>query len=125
MRGFVAIIVIVAALFESGCFQTGFKIADSYVICPEDEFGKGYYLICKLGCNEDPKIENIKMVEWNEKYIIIQNNSLLRNRWFIIQAQNDKLKCCNSDSIFSSLSDSAVKEFIIEKHIRNLETKIF
>jgi hypothetical protein len=70
-----------------GC-NNPINLIDYYGVYPEDEFDNGYYLICKLSSENDPKIENIKSIFWNEKYIIIEQNISSKYNWLIIEALN-------------------------------------
>ena len=69
-------------------------LTDWYYIYPQDDFGDGYYLICKLGGKNDPKIENITEVLWSDQMIIIER---LHKEWYIIKAKSERLKCFNNE----------------------------
>lgn len=112
-------------VFLSSCGEQSIKLTDNYTICSEDEFGKGYYLICKLSCISDPKIENIKTIELSSSHIIIQQSYLNRSRWFIIKARGKELKCCNKDFLIGPLTRVETNMFIKSEKIQVIKRWAF
>lgn len=105
------LIYFILTILLCGC-NNSINLIDYYWVYPEDEFGNGYYLICKLSSEDDPKIENIKSVFWNEKYIIIEQNISSKYNWLIIEAKNKKLKCGCGDKILGHFEECYIKKFI-------------
>ena len=105
----IAILIIISLL---SCTDRAFNLVDDYWIYPEDEFGNGYYLICKLSSENDPKIENINTVLWNDCYIIIQQTVEERERWLIIKPSKNRLSCGCGDKIHGYYNKKYIDEFI-------------
>lgn len=105
------------------CCSNAINLTDNYWLYPEDEFGNGYYLICKLSSENDPKIENIKAILWNDKYIIIEEDIESEERWRIIEAKNENLKCGCGDKLSGYVSEIYILDFIHSKAL-DLNKKI-
>lgn len=117
-------IVILFALPLSGCFDSSTTLIDEYRIYPQDEFGNGYYLMCKLGCKGDPKIQNIASIEWNDRFIVIKNKDS-QKLCYIIKAKGEKLKCCNEDILIGPLSEQELKKYLESQYVGKLNKKDF
>lgn len=118
------VIVILFAMPLSGCFDSSITLIDEYRIYPQDEFGDGHYLICKLGCEGDPKIQNIASVEWNDRYIVVRKKDA-QKPWYVIKAKGEKLKCCNGDILTGPLSEQELKEYLESEDVGKLKEKSF
>ena len=108
----------------SGCFNSPTTLIDYYRIYPQDEFGDGHYLICKLGCERDPKIQNIAFVGWNDRYIVVRKKDA-QKPWYVITAMGEKLKCCNGDILTGPLSEQEMKEYLESEDVGNLQQTSF
>jgi hypothetical protein len=102
----VLIIAVVFSLFQfkheiSYSLLGHAKLVDYYYVYdildrhPNGELTSGrQVLMCKLGNENDPLIENISFVEWNDERMIIQTDS----EYFSIEANEYGLKCsCNNE----------------------------
>ena len=76
------------------CSSTGIKLVDEYYIYPPDEYYNSYYLKCKLSSDNDPIIDSVHIVYWNDSTIIIERKAKHDN--WIINAFDNNLKCCNN-----------------------------
>lgn len=83
------VIVIIFIMPLSGCFDSSTILIDEYRIYPQDEFGDGQHLICKLGCAGGPKIQNIATVEWNDRFIVVRKKDD-QKPWYVIKAKGEK-----------------------------------
>ena len=120
---FIVIICLLASLIS--CGQRIIKITDYYTIYSEDEFGAGYHLICKLGCNNDAKIENIKSIRWNTKNIIIKKRQSGRYQWYRIKARGNELRCCNNDELTGPLNEAEVNLIIKKERLYYMNEQTF
>lgn len=82
------------------CSSTGIKLVDEYYIYPPDEYYDSYYLKCKLSSDNDPVIDSVNIVYWNDSTIIIERKAKLDN--WIINAFDNKLKYRNNDTVVTS-----------------------
>lgn len=118
------IIVILFTIPLFGCFDSSITLIDEYRIYPQDEFGYGHYLICKLGCEGDPEIQNITSIKWNDRFIIVRTNDN-QKPCYVIKAKGDKLKCCNKDILTGPLSEQEMKEYFESEDVGTLKEKSF
>ncbi|MFZ6663664.1 hypothetical protein [Peijinzhouia sedimentorum] len=118
------LIVMFLTIPLSGCIDGSTILIDEYRIYPQDEFGDGHYLICKLGCDGDPKIQNIASVGWNDRFIIVGKKGAQKS-WYVIKAKGEKLKCCNGDVLTGPLSEQELKEYIEREAVGELKEKSF
>ena len=100
-------------LFES-CSPSKIKIADEYYIYSPDEYHATSYLKCKLASENDPEIDSLCVVYWNDSTVIIGRGECGRD-WWIISASDSTLKCCNNDTIKKHLPEYYIQR-IIQKH---------
>lgn len=89
------------------CSSTGIKLVDKYYIYPPDEYYNSYYLKCKLSSDNDPVIDSVHIVYWNDSTIIIERKAKLDN--WIINAFDNKLKYRNNDTVVGPVSTSYIK----------------
>ncbi len=116
------IILIVVLIMLPCCSDNSIALIDEYRIYPQDEFGEGYYLICKLGCKGDPKIENITTVKWNNSFILVKVKNPL-NHWYIIKAKGEVLKCCNNDTLIGPFSKEQMESYLDGEKVGKLKEK--
>lgn len=110
----------------AGCFESSTELVDEYRIYPQDGFGSGYYLICKLSCDNDPKIENVESVKWNDQFIVVKKErEKSQESWYVIEAKGEKLKCCNGDTITGPLTQQEMTDYLAKKGAKNLKEKSF
>lgn len=83
----------------------------SYYIYSPDDYYTTYYLKCKLSSDQDPVIDSVHVVCWNDSTIIIGRGREKYN-WWIIKASSEKLKCCNNDSVIGPVSEHFVKAYM-------------
>ncbi|MFA7325898.1 MAG: hypothetical protein WC121_04480 [Candidatus Kapaibacterium sp.] len=114
------IILLIGTLFISSCDRP-IQLIDYYYIYPQDNFGDGYYLMCKLG--KDPKIENLELVKWNNKYIVIKQKNDSNNCWFVIKSRALELKCSNGDTLIGPITENE-KNYYLEANNVNLINEI-
>lgn len=115
-----------ALVIISACNNNPFVVIDNYVIYSEDEFGRGNYLMCKLGCDNDARIEYVKSIEWSKKYLFVQQQKLNKNsNWFIIEAKGKELLCCGKDSLIGPLTVEEVNQYKSKNNITKLKEKKF
>ena len=88
------------------CSSTGIKLVDEYYIYPPDEYYNSYYLKCKLSSDNDPIIDSVHIVYWNDSTIIIERKAKHDN--WIINAFDNNLKCCNNDPVVGPVSASYI-----------------
>ena len=69
------------------CSSTGIKLVDEYYIYPPDEYYNSYYLKCKLSSDNDPIIDSVHIVYWNDSTIIIERKAKHDN-WIINAFEN-------------------------------------
>ena len=100
------------------CSSTGIKLVDEYYIYPPDEYYNSYYLKCKLSSDNDPIIDSVHIVYWNDSTIIIERKAKYDN--WIINAFDNKLKCCNNDTVVGPVSTSYIKVFMENKKFKKL-----
>ena len=93
------------------CSSTGIKLVDEYYIYPPDEYYNSYYLKCKLSSDNDPIIDSVHIVYWNDSTIIIRREGRTYN-WWVIKSSGEKLKCCNNDSVIGPVSEHFVKAYM-------------
>lgn len=103
-------------------YNNSVALTDHYRIYPQDEFGDGYYLICKLGCEGDPKIQNITTVRWNKRFIIVKVKRPL-DYWYIIKAKDKELKCCNGDILIGPLSEEQMQDSLESEKVGKLKER--
>ncbi len=118
------VIICLSASFIS-CRQRIVKIIDHYTIYSEDEFGAGYYLICKLACKNDAKIENIESIRWDTKNIIIKKRQSGIYHWYRIKATGNELMCCNNDELTGPFSEAEVNLIIKREHLYYMNEQAF
>jgi hypothetical protein len=119
------IIILLSILMYNNCnSEPPVTLIDYYRVYPEDEFGRGYYLICKLGCSSDVKIENITFIAWNDSVIIVRTGTS-NYVWYIIKARKDKLKCCNRDILIGPLTNKSVSKYLRGKSLKNVKKIYF
>lgn len=82
----------------------------------------GYCVGCQIRGESDQIIENVKLVRWNDKIIIVEQDN---NQWFVFLANGDVLKCGNNDKIYGPLIQSQVDSILTEKKILHLQERIF
>jgi len=100
-------------------------LTDYYRVYPPDGFGDGYYLVCKLSCKGDVKIENIKSIRWSDRIIIVEKSSD-EEEWYIVVPKGNKLMCCNRDSLVGPLSEGEVMRFLgSDNDMSLLKVKVF
>ena len=97
--------------FFISCSSTSIKLVDDYYIYSPDDYYTTYYLKCKLSSDQDPVIDSVHVVCWNDSTIIIGRGREIYN-WWIIKASSEKLKCCNNDSVIGPVSDHFVKAYM-------------
>ncbi|WKZ76143.1 MAG: hypothetical protein QY303_04440 [Vicingaceae bacterium] len=120
------LIYAVALLITSSCNNNPFVVTDNYVVYSEDEYGNGYYLVCKLGCDHDARIEYVKSIEWSKKYLFVQQEKPNQNsQWYIIKAKGNELLCCGRDSLIGPFTVQEVNEYKSNNKITNLKQKQF
>ena len=100
------------------CSSTGIKLVDEYYIYPPDEYYDSYYLKCKLSSDNDPVIDSVSIVYWNDSTIIIERKAKLDN--WIINAFDNKLKYRNNDTVVGPVSTSYIKVFMENKKFKKL-----
>ena len=100
------------------CSSTGIKLVDEYYIYPPDEYYNSYYLKCKLSSDNDPVIDGVHIVYWNDSTIIIERKAKLDN--WIINAFDNKLKYRNNDTVVGPVSTSYIKVFMENKKFKKL-----
>ena len=100
------------------CSSTGIKLVDEYYIYPPDEYYNSYYLKCKLSSDNDPIIDSVHIVYWNDSTIIIERKAKHDN--WIINAFDNNLKCCNNDTVVGPVSTSYIKVFMENKKFKKL-----
>lgn len=100
------------------CSSTGIKLVDEYYIYPPDEYYDSYYLKCKLSSDNDPIIDSVHIVYWNDSTIIIDRKAKHDN--WIINAFDNNLKCCNNDTVVGPVSTSYIKVFMENKKFKKL-----
>lgn len=118
------VMLLLAVILQTGCFDNSIILVDEYRIYPQDEFGEGYYLICKLGCKESPKIQNITSVQWNDRFIFISKKDNKRP-WYVIKAKGKKLKYCSGDILKGPLSEQDLKDYFENEDVGILKEKSF
>ena len=119
-KGKIGTALIFVALFAvvfKNCINRPFPIADYYMIYSDDEFGDGHYLICKLGCENDPFIENIKSIQWDKRHIIVEQQEKEKSNWYLIIARGEELLCCNRDTTIGAVSKAEIDSLLKEKNI--------
>ncbi|GEM_PF-2154726 len=104
--------------------NTPVVIYEWYRIYSEDEYGNGYYLMCKMGTKDSPFIENIHSVAWNTKYIIIEQNNVEQNIWYIVKAKGEVLMC-GQDTLMGPLSKTEKEHYLKENNIQKLQKRKF
>jgi hypothetical protein len=81
-------------------------------------------LMCKLGCKNDPIINNVYSVEWNEKNMYVVQHINKNENYFLIKARGEKLSCCNNDSLLGPFSMIEFKVVLKKLHLpENLPNK--
>ena len=100
------------------CSSTGIKLVDEYYIYPPDEYYNSYYLKCKLSSDNDPIIDSVHIVYWNDSTIIIERKAKHDN--WIINAFDNNLKCCNNDTVVGPVSTAYIKVFMENKKFKRL-----
>lgn len=83
-----------------------------------DEYYNSYYLKCKLSSDNDPIIDSVHIVYWNDSTIIIERKAKHDN--WIINAFDNNLKCCNNDTVVGPVSTSYIKVFMENKKFKKL-----
>ena len=110
--------------FLVSCSSTGIKLVDEYYIYPPDEYYNSYYLKCKLSSDNDPIIDSVHIVYWNDSTIIIERKAKHDN--WIINAFDNNLKCCNNDTVVGPVSTSYINQIMTDRDLAELygvETK--
>lgn len=126
MKTLTLIIIGISLIMISSCNSNPFVVTDNYVIYSEDEYGNGYYLKCKLGCDQDARIEYVKSIKWSDKYLFVQQKNGEQNiQWYIIEAKGEKLLCCNNDTLIGPFTEKQVEKYMSEHGIVKLKEKHF
>ena len=60
-----------AVVLFASCSSTGIKLVDYYYIYSPDDYYDTYYLKCKLSSNQDPIVDSVQVVYWNDSTIIV------------------------------------------------------
>lgn len=106
-----------------GCGNSTLKIYDYYEVkafidIPNIKTGEileGENLFyCKLGFENSPLINNVKIIEWNSQSIKIQTFS---NSYYILVAKKNKLCCGCNDILIGPLTKNEFKKKTIELNI--------
>ncbi|MPR31926.1 hypothetical protein [Salmonirosea aquatica] len=126
MRNIFKFIFVLTIVMLTSCGSDSIIIQDYYRIYPPDEYSDGYYIMCKLACADDPKIENIIIVKWNSKNIFIkQKDKNGKFTWYRIKAKSKTLTCCNNDILTGPFNEFQVNNLIKNERIKNLEMRSF
>jgi hypothetical protein len=109
-------IVLFVVVTCCGCFFDGgskFEITDSYQVY-ENDSGQ-FQLVCKLGCEGDSLIENVKMIEWNDKAILVKTKK--EDELYLVVAKGEKLLCCNRDIHLGPFKQSSLDSIKIQYEV--------
>lgn len=78
-------------------------------------------LLCKLGCKNDPVIDNIESINWNDSLMYIIQKESIPNKYYIIKAREGHITCCNNDILIGPLSHN---QFLEKIHLLRLPEKL-
>jgi hypothetical protein len=98
-----------------GCDSGRTKIVDYYSVydyadfdCEGNHVKAENVLMCKLASKNDPFIENVEYLQWNDSAIIASTD----NGYFVIEASSYGLCCsCNSKTI-GPLTENQLEDYI-------------
>jgi hypothetical protein len=104
----------------SACRSDRSNIVDDYYIYAYSDFYDGEnVLMCKLSCENDPVVKNVKRAEWNDSLIILETES----NYFIIKSSSKYgLCCCCDNQKIGPMSKLEVDDF---KHKAKFRMKDF
>ncbi|MCD7962203.1 MAG: hypothetical protein LUF90_01320 [Rikenellaceae bacterium] len=74
-----------------------------YYYVTVNEYGEGYYLNTNPGYSNSPYIENLKSIQWNNRYIVVEQIKEKGTVWFVVKSRDEELVAGN-DSIFGPMS---------------------
>ena len=93
------ILYTISGLILAGCSSTSVKLVDEYYLFSPDTYCETYYLKCKMSSENDPEIDSVKSIYWNDSIIIVERLNP-QHSWWIIKASGKQPKCCNKDKIY-------------------------
>ena len=107
------------------CINDSFSLTDNYFvkaggerIFPGDDFGtNGYFLMCNPGCDYDARIDNVKSIQWDKKYIIVEQKENKQTNWYLIIANGEELMCCCRDTTIGPISRTEMDYLIQSKNL--------
>ena len=108
------IIILIISILSLQMCVSPFVISDYYMVYNEYE---GHRLMCKLGCDYDPFIDNVKSIKWDKKHIIVEQQENGQTNWYLIIASGEELRCCNRDTTISFNSKLELDRLIQKKNI--------
>ena len=114
------------ALLYNSC-DIPIEIHEWYRIYGNDKYREGYHLMCKLGAEGAPHIENLQSAYWNKQYIIVEQKNFEEagnNRWYIVKAKGEELVCGN-DTLIGPLSKEEKDGYIKANNIKKLKKRKF
>ena len=122
---FLGFSVLLLMLLKQCINESSYRITDWYVVYPggesffpEDDFGtNGYYLMCKLGCYYDTRIDNVKSIKWDKKHIIVEQKENKQTNWYLIIASGEELMCCCRDTTIGPVSKTEMDYLIQSKDL--------
>ncbi len=116
------VFVLLLCCFSLSCSKAPIDLVDYYRIYPQDEFGSGYYLTCKMGSKQNLKIENICKVKWSHRLILIEQDN---NLWYLIKAKGDTLRCCNNDTVVGPIPYQSLKDKVNIEDLVGMKELVF
>ena len=103
------VITYFAILGLCACGPKRTEILDEYYVYKYSDHHDGEnVLFCKLSCENDPVIENVELVEWNDSTIIVKTNS---DNFIIEGSEKFGLCCCCENQVIGPLNNAELNEF--------------